>query len=133
MINAINNAVRTQLAAGTALTTELGGTAIYAVQAPEAATLPYVLITIAGGGDLNRTPTREIDVMVQVKAVATTALKAATCADLINSRLHDTTFSMNTPWVVYRCEHDEAFMYVENAERKQYWHAGATYRLRASH
>ena len=45
VFNALNAGIYTTLAAGTALTGALGGTAIYYQQAPEAAALPYVVFS----------------------------------------------------------------------------------------
>lgn len=133
MIQVVHKAFRSYLAGGTALIAALGGTAIYAVQAPAGAAMPYVVINIAGGGDENLSPRETINVVVAIKTVATNAGTAAAVADLIKARLHDAdgSITMTDSWAAWRCTHEAAIFYVENADRVQYWHAGGNYRLRA--
>ena len=48
--NALNTGIYSTLSGGTALTTALGGTAIYYQQAPDEAALPYVVWELPGRG-----------------------------------------------------------------------------------
>ena len=128
----LRKGVRAQLAAGTALMAELEGTPIYYKQAPTGATLPYIIYQLAGGGDDNITPRNTLDVLMDVKALAATSTQAAQIADLIRDTLHDADLTLDGGWAAYRCQHTQAFDYVENVERAQIWHAGGTYRIRAS-
>ncbi|MBN1964052.1 MAG: DUF3168 domain-containing protein [Anaerolineae bacterium] len=131
MLLAVAKGVYGELAAGTAITA-LVSTRIYNSQAPQTAeTLPYVVFSLASGGDTNDTPREELDVIVDVKAVAATALEAQQAADAIRATLHDADLTLDGDWAAVRCQHHAAFFYAENVERRQYWHAGGSYRIRA--
>jgi hypothetical protein len=120
------------LAAGTALTTALGGTAIYSVKAPESASVPYVLISLAAGGDDNTSPRNTADVRFTVKAVAGSLLTALQLAGHVRDRLHEADPTLDGGWAAYRCQAaGGAFLFDEQVERTQFWHCGDTYRIRA--
>lgn len=133
MINACNEAIGSTLLGYAPLTAQLGAVnGVYYGQAPLNAALPYVVYSIAGGGEDNDSPLDSADISYTIKGVAETAQVAGSIADSIRSALHEQTIAIDAPWTVYRCQHGEVFMYVENTERKQYHHAGANYRLRIS-
>lgn len=133
MIDAINEAIYNKLTGYSALTSQLGSvTAVYFAQAPLGAALPYVVYTIAGGGEENDSPLDSAAVTYYVKGVAKTAQVAGAIADGIRSALHEQTLAIDAPWTVYRCQHEQVLMYPENVERDQYWHSGGSYRIRIS-
>mgnify|MGYP001454405751 CR=1 FL=1 len=71
MINAFWTALYGRLAGGTALTSLIGGTAtprIYHNQAPDGATLPYVVYNWQGGGYQHTTPSVDVDGVLTVQA-----------------------------------------------------------------
>ena len=133
MIDAVNKAIYTKLSGYSALTSQLGSvTAVYFGQAPFDAELPYVVYTIAGGGEDNDVSLDSGDISYYIKGVAKTALSAGAIADSIRDALHEQTMTIDAPWTVYRCQHDQVLMFVENTERDQYWHAGGSYRIKFS-
>lgn len=111
--------------------TALAGTRSYWLLAPASAAMPYVVFSLAAGGDTNETPREELDVLIDIKGVAVSALAAEQLADAIHSAFHEADLSLAGGWATIRCQHVTTFAYVEQAENRQYWHAGGTYRLRA--
>jgi len=133
VINAINKAIYQKLAGASAVTSQLsGGSAIYYHQAPTGAVLPYIVYIFAGGGSDNSDPLDSGDVMYYVKAIARTAQTAGAIADAIRSTLHEQSVTIDSPWSVYRCQHNEVLTLVEDVEREQFYHAGGSYRIRFS-
>jgi hypothetical protein len=68
MINAFWTALYGRLSGGTALTTLLGGTAIYHAQAPEGKALPYVVFSWQGGGYGHSSRHVDADGVVYIRA-----------------------------------------------------------------
>lgn len=135
MIQVILAGVRGALVADSALTAALGGQRIYSLQAPEGAVLPYVILQIQGGGDVNSSPVAEADVLVSVLCIgdndANGASVASGCADRVRAVLHDALPVLSAGWVCYRCQHQSVVLYSETEDRKTYTYAGGVYRLRA--
>lgn len=133
MLNAVNKALANKLMNSTALVSQLsGGSAVYIQQAPTDAVLPYVVIIRSGGGEVNDSPLANGDMMYYVKGIAETALAAGNIADSIRNALHEQAIPIDSPWTVYRCQLNEALFFAENVERRQFWHAGGSYRIRFS-
>lgn len=82
MVNAFWTALCSRLAGGTALTQHIGGTAvprIYHNQAPDGASLPYVIYNWQGGGFQHETPSVDVDGVLTIQAYSsTTQLHAGT-------------------------------------------------------
>jgi hypothetical protein len=133
MFNSIEDGLFDYLAAGTALTTALGGTAIYDTQAPLETATPYLIYSYQGGGDTNFIPRAAVDVTYQVKAVSEDQDEANVLADLVRSRLHDAELTFASPWTAFRCQHTTGYKFLENDGRKQLYHAGGLYRIRADY
>lgn len=133
MFNSLEDGLFDTLAAGTALISALGGTAIYDTQAPLDTPTPYLIYSYQGGGDTNFIPRAAIDVTYQVKAVSEDQGEANDIADLVRQRLHDAELTFASPWAAYRCQHTSGFKFLENDGRKQYYHAGGLYRIRADY
>lgn len=131
MLLPLRKGIKGQLAASSALITALGGTAIYRLQAPPGAALPYVIFSLNAGGDANVSPRDESDTLWLVKAVDDDATTAGSIADLIRTTLHDADLTLDGGWTAYRCQHTQIVEYVENIERRQYFHSGGLYRIRA--
>ncbi len=137
MIQTVEKAIRARLAAASALT-DLVGARIYSIQAPAAAALPLIVIQLTGGGSPNDSPRDTLDLIVTVRATATDAdgssgaAGAKVAADLIRVALHNASLTLDAPWTAYDIQHETAFAYVENIDRRQYYHAGGTYRIRAT-
>jgi hypothetical protein len=89
-MNVLDAAIYTTLQGGTALTSQLSGTtAIYHLQAPDNASLPYVVFSQSSGGDENMTPHRTKDVYYFVRAYsATSAANAGSIFAAADARLH---------------------------------------------
>lgn len=133
MFDPIEDGLFDYLASGTALISALGGTAIYDTQAPLDTAKPYLIYNYQGGGDTNFIPRAAVDVTYQVKAVSEDQGEANALADLVRQRLHDAELSLASPWTAYRCQHTTGFKFLENDGRKQIYHAGGLYRIRADY
>ena len=95
----LNTALYSRLSGATAITSLLAtGTPIYALQAPEGATLPYIVYSVQGGGDRNDTANRLKDLVVFVRAYATTNARAGSIDAQIDTALHLVPFSSVTGW-----------------------------------
>jgi hypothetical protein len=88
---AMGTALYTTLAAGTALISELGGTAIYADYAPDSASLPFVVFSHQGGGPENISPGNLQSDVWQVRGYAETRAEAnridGLCTDLLHRKI----------------------------------------------
>jgi len=93
-MDAIDTALYNTLAAGTALTTLLGGTAIYNGQIPRDQTLPAVVFNLGSGIEDNMTPTRSNRMVYTVQGVASTLSAAGAIAEQIDTLLHQATLTV---------------------------------------
>src|SRR5690606_23722405 len=98
------------------------------------ATMPYIIYGVQGGGSTNTTPRDDLDVLETVKCVASSAAKARVVSELIRAALHrqQDDVTMDDGWRWYWLSPAQIVSYVENAERLQIYHEGATYRIRAA-
>lgn len=95
----LNAAMYSRLNGATALTALLSGTtAVYALQAPEGAVLPYVVYSVQGGGDTNDSPNRLKNLVVSVRAYATSNARAGSIDAAIDTALHLVPFTNVTGW-----------------------------------
>ena len=94
-MNSVATGLYGALAAGTALISTLGGTAIYNGIAPRDAALPYVVFSLASGLEENLTPTESQRLVYLVKGVAATLLQAGTIADQVYALLHNQTLTVS--------------------------------------
>lgn len=88
MSNALEIGIYGTLAAGTALTALLGGTAIYNGQPARDVTLPWVTFSLASGREENLTPTDTQRLVHLVKGVAASLQAAGSIASEIHALLH---------------------------------------------
>jgi hypothetical protein len=130
MIRAIHKGSRAQREATSAVTA-LVSTRLYAVQAPLEAALPHLVFFVSAGGSANSNQRDELDAVVTVRGVAESADAATQIADAVRTALHNASITLDSPWTAYRCQHQATFAFSENEERRTYWYAGGTYRLRA--
>ncbi len=129
-MNALNKGIYDTLKAGTALTSLLGGTAIYYEQAPDNAAYPYVVFSIQGGGDLNLSPSRMKDVLYFVRGYSKVSPAMAGSIDAqLDALLHNKTITV-TGWSNYNTqrETDIENSEVDNANQMIYM-AGGVYRI----
>lgn len=118
------------LAGGTALTAELGGTAIYNKIAPSGVSLPVVIFQWQGGGDENLTPGRQRNPVYTIKGVASTQTKAAALDGHIDTLLHHATLTV-TGFTNFWTAREGDVNYVETDEGgNAVYHIGGMYRIR---
>lgn len=132
LLNAMGSALYSTLAAGTALTTKLGGTAIYETLAPQGTAPPYVVLFMSAGGDDNDSPRRARSMVYTVKAVSTTgALDAVEIDAEVDTLLHLQTLTI-TGWGNYWTARVTDIAYNELAGGVMYYHRGGQYRIRVA-
>lgn len=133
MIDVLKKGIYTKLNTTSAVTTLLSSaTAIHYTQAKAGSPLPYIIFTFAGGSDDGDTLLDSADFMYYIKGVANTAQEAGQIAAAIRDALHNQTFNLDDGWSVYHCQQKELISQVENVDRSQYHHRGASYRIRIS-
>jgi hypothetical protein len=129
-MNFMNSAIYSKLQ-GTAITSLLSGsTAIYAVQAPDNATLPYIVYSIQGGGDENLDRHRTKNLVYFIRAYSQVSLAQAGSIDAaIDTALHLQTISPSG-WSNFWTAREEDLTAVENLESgEKIWMAGGFYRF----
>ena len=90
----LNTAIYNRLNGATAVTSLLAGTtSVYALQAPEGATLPYIVWNVQGGGDVNDTSNRIKNLVIFIRAYATTNARAGSIDAAIDTALHFVPFT----------------------------------------
>lgn len=130
--NALHTAIYSTLSGGTALTTALGGTAIYHQQAPDGQALPYVVWNIQGGGDENITSNRMKNLVLFVRAYAASAAQAGTIDNYCDALLHGKNLSV-TGWHMFWLGRESDLELVENPpDGGRVFMAGGLYRVRMS-
>ena len=123
-----------RLAAGTALTTLLGGTSIYNALGAEGTAIPYplVIFTKSSGLDDNDTPHRAKTLVYQITAISDKGKKEAEQIDnAIDTLMHNADLGSMSGWYDYWCARESDISYNEMTEGGQVlWHEGALYRVR---
>jgi len=114
-MKALNQSIYNRLGSATAVTALLAtGTPIYALQAPEGATLPYITFSIQGGGDTNDTANRLKNLVVFVRAYATTNARAGSIDAQIDTALHLIPFTGVSGWTNIWLAREQDLEIVEN-------------------
>lgn len=130
LTTAMGSAIYSLLAAGTALTNKLGGTAIYNTLAPQGVATPYVVFFLSGGTDDEDSPRRARTLLYTVKAVSTVGpLQAGEIEAEVDTLLHRGTLTI-TGWGNYWMARASDFAYSEMAGGTAHWHTGGQYRIR---
>ena len=116
---------------GTALTSLLAGTAsIFDTQAPDNATLPYIVFSHQGGGPENVDANNLEQNIWYVRAYSAISAKNAaeifTQADNLLNRVNISITGFNTFW----CAREENVKTLENTPGGRIWSAGGLYRIR---
>ena len=129
--NELNAALYSTLTGGTALTSLLAGTtSVYFLQAPEDATLPYVVYSYQAGGAENVTPSDMRSQLVYTRGYASTPALAGSIDAQISSLLHRQTLSVSG-WANFWTAREEDFILVENPpDKSPIYMSGASYRIR---
>ena len=127
---AMGTALFTTLSGGTPLTSELGGTVIYAGHAPDNASLPYVVYSHQGGGPENINSSDLRSDVWNVRGYAATRPQANRIDGQIEALLHRQTITVsgyNTFWLV----REENYSLDEQQPDKTWvYTAGGLYRVR---
>jgi hypothetical protein len=112
----LNTAIYSRLSAATALTTLLanGTASIFALQAPEGQTMPYIVHSIQGGGDVNDTPNRLKNLVVFIRAYGTVNRTVGSIDAQIDTALHLVPFSNVTGWTNIWLAREQDLETVEN-------------------
>lgn len=131
VFNVLNSAIFSRLSGGTALTTALGGTAIYYQVAPDERALPYVVWSFQSGPtEPQRTRHRDPEALVYVRAYADDAAEAGRIDAHIDSLLHARPLTV-TGYTNYWIGRTQSIADVEIDETQfKTYSAGALYDLR---
>lgn len=129
-MNVLNAAIYSTLSTNAALTSALGGTAIYHLQAPEAKPLPYVVYSWQGGGDVNDNPHDDNESLRFVRVYAATAYQAGAIDALIKPLLHKVTLTV-TGYTTVFCFREDDYESVETPPNgKNTYVMGGIYHIR---
>lgn len=131
-MNEINTALYTTLSTGTSLTSLLAGTtSIYHLQAPDNATLPYVVFSHAGGGADNFTPKERENVLEFVRAYSSSgAAQAGSINAQIRNLLHKKTLTVSG-YANFWCQKEAHLENIENpTSTEKVWMEGDMYRIK---
>lgn len=104
----MNGAVFSKLSGSTALTTALGGTAIYYQLAPDDKPLPYVVWNWQSVVDENLTPSRMTNAILNVRAYASTPTQAGSVDAIIDGLFSGTAFTV-TGWTNFWTAREDFF------------------------
>ena len=134
VFNVLNTAIYSQLttagAAGTALTTALGGSAIYYLQAPDNEPRPFVVWSYQAGGDENATSHRSKNIVLLFRSFADTPEQAGTIDALVDACLHLQAFTVSG-WGNFWTARETEVNLVENlTSGEKVFMAGGLYRTR---
>jgi hypothetical protein len=131
-MNALNTAIYGTLSSGTALTALLAGTtSIYNLQAPDNATLPYVVFSFVGGGADNLTPKERENLLIFVRAYSgSSAAQAGSINAQIRNLLHKKTLSVSG-YSNFWCQKETHLENIDNLPSgEKVWMEGDQYRVR---
>lgn len=128
--NVLNTSIYSKLTSGTALTNLLAGTtSIYYQQAPDEATLPFVVFSHQAGGPENTNPSDMRRQIVYVRAYASTPALAGSIDAQISTLLHRGALSI-TGYTAMSSWREEEFTLLENLPSgERIYTAGAFYRI----
>jgi hypothetical protein len=131
-MNELSAAIYARLSTDATLTALLASaTAIYETQAPDNATLPYVVFSHYAGGPENETPVERMNVVIYVRAYSATSQKAVGTIDArLKTLLHRNNLTV-TGWTNFSLfrEEDIEVPSVTPANQTIY-SSGGLYRIR---
>ena len=119
-MNALDAGIYSKLQTTSGVTSLLAGTtAIYAVQAPENATLPYIVFNVQGGGDDNLDPRRTKNLVYFIRAYSQVSKAQAGSIDLaVDTALHLQSLTVSG-WANYWTAREEDLAAVEYPPNNQ--------------
>ena len=129
-MNAIETGLYSALSGDTALTGELGSTAIYNRHAPQGTDRPYVIFFHAGGGHENINPSDMQNHLYLAKAVTDTPLAAGTIDGLMTTALHKQILTVDGYTNFWTAREQEVQITETAANGTIIDHTGAYYRIR---
>lgn len=131
-LSGLYTGIYNQLAAGTALTTLIGGTVtprIYNKLAPDDATLPYVLFSQQAGGPMNINPSELTENIIFIRAYSSTDASARQVFDAVDGLMHKATLTISGYTNIW-CARDTDLDNVENSPSgEKYYMCGGLYRI----
>jgi hypothetical protein len=130
-MNTLAAALYSTLTGGTALTALLAGTtSIYHLQAPDGASLPYIVFNKQAGGPDNLTPSDARTLAYQVRGFAATAKRAGEIDAQVDALITGKALTV-TPYTNYYTVRDADIEMVETPQNgAPIFSAGAIYRIR---
>lgn len=127
-MNELNAGIWTALSNGTALTSLLGGTLIYHMQAPDDAPLPYVVFSWQGGGRVGYVP-NVTDQLEFVRAYGTSGYQAGTIDGACTALLDGVAIAV-TGWTTALLHRQDDFESIETLPSgEKAFAAGGIYRV----
>jgi hypothetical protein len=134
-MNELSSSIYSRLQTTGGLTSLLAGTtSIYHLQAPEGATLPYVVYSTQGGGDENLSQHRTKNLVVFVRAYSgSSAAQAGSIDAQIDAALHLNPLTVSG-WTDFWLARETELETVQNEPSgRPVWMAGAMYRIKLDH
>lgn len=129
---AMGTALYSALTGGSALISALGGTLIYQDQAPDNASLPYVVFSHMGGAPIMATPKDMREGLWYIRAYAQTRAQANRLDGLLDDLVHKVEISVSS-WTTYWCAREVDRSLVENPPGDSpVFSSGGIYRIRIS-
>jgi hypothetical protein len=130
-LTALNTAIYSRLAGGTALTSALGGTAIYYDTAPDGKALPYVICSIASRVDDNESPHRTQNILAYIRAYASTPVQANTIDSAVDDLMHNHPLTISGVTSNFWCMREDSFAGTEvDTSTRKVCFSGGQYRIR---
>jgi hypothetical protein len=130
-MNVLSSAIYSKLQ-GTAVTSLLAGTtSIYNQQAPDNATMPFIVFNLQGGGDENFDQHRTKNLVYFIRGYSqVSAAQAGSIDTAIDAAMHLQTLTP-TGWSNFWTAREEDLTAVENSPSGQkIWMAGGFYRIK---
>lgn len=131
-MNEMNTALYSKLQNGTAITSLLSGTtAIYSLQAPDNASMPFIVFNLQGGGDENLDPHRTKNLVYYIRAYSQVSEAQAGSIDAaIDATLHLGSLSVSG-WSSFWLAREVDITAIENLPNGEKVYAcGGMYRVR---
>lgn len=132
MVDAVQQGIRDTLAAGTALTALIGGTAnIWYSLAPGSVSPPYLIFNMQVGNEDNETKARSETRTYLVKGLASSLGGAVPIADAIDALMHDNGTMVVSGYTVFQTKRVSVVRFLEVTPGGQtIGHAGGEYTIR---
>jgi hypothetical protein len=106
----------------------------YADLAPAGVSRPYVIYSLAGGGELNAVVRQDAEFVVVIKIITEEELATAmTAANRISALFNDVdggALSTAAGWTIIHIKQEQRVHYTEMVEGKRLYHTGHRFRFR---